>query len=120
MILDSNIIILAALPAHADLRRWLFTQDCAVSVVSFVEVLGFPAITTEEIGFFEQFFGLLPLVSVDQTIMREAAVLRQQRRMSVADAIIAATALRENRTLATRNIADFKWISGLTLVDPLA
>ncbi len=39
--------------------------------------------------------------------------------MSVGDAIIAATALTYQETLATRNIDDFEWIETLNLINPL-
>jgi predicted nucleic acid-binding protein len=40
------------------------------------------------------------------------------RRMTLGDAIIAATALVYGRTLVTRNIEDFRWIAELTLINP--
>jgi predicted nucleic acid-binding protein len=39
--------------------------------------------------------------------------LRQQRKMSLGDALIAATALEHNLTLATHNEGDFSWVPGL-------
>ncbi len=50
----------------------------------------------------------------------EAIRLRRQRRMSLGDALIAATALEHRQPLATANVADFQWIDNLTLVNPLA
>jgi predicted nucleic acid-binding protein len=40
--------------------------------------------------------------------------------MSLGDAIIGASALVHQDTLVTRNTADFRWIPGLRLLDPLA
>ena len=57
---------------------------------------------------------------VDRLVTLRAVTLRQSRRMSLGNAIIAATALRHNLPLATHNTADFRWIGGLQLVDPLA
>ncbi len=51
-------------------------------------------------------------------IIERAASLRRQRRMSLGDAIIAATALENDLILATRNIGDFQWVEGLSLFDP--
>jgi len=39
--------------------------------------------------------------------------------MSVGDAIIAATALKYRETLAVQNAADFNWINGLEIIDPM-
>ena len=49
----------------------------------------------------------------------ERLVLRQQRRMSLGDAIIAATAIVHDRILVTHNVQDFLWISELNVLDPL-
>ncbi|NMG09218.1 twitching motility protein PilT [Brasilonema sp. UFV-L1] len=38
--------------------------------------------------------------------------------MSLGDAMIAGTALAHNRTLVTRNTADFIWIAELQLLNP--
>jgi predicted nucleic acid-binding protein len=38
--------------------------------------------------------------------------------MSLGDALVAGTALVHELTLVTRNIEDFRWIQGLTLVNP--
>jgi predicted nucleic acid-binding protein len=38
--------------------------------------------------------------------------------MTLGDAIIAGTALVHQRTLVTRNIQDFRWISDLELLNP--
>jgi toxin FitB len=39
--------------------------------------------------------------------------------MSLGDAIIAATALLHDLEIYTHNVADFTWISGLIVIDPL-
>ncbi|NQZ10542.1 MAG: hypothetical protein HRT35_25595 [Algicola sp.] len=45
--------------------------------------------------------------------------LRQQRKMSLGDAIIAATALEHHQTVVTHNVKDFEGIEGLKVVDPI-
>jgi predicted nucleic acid-binding protein len=59
---------------------------------------------------------------VDAKLSEEAAALfgksrRRGSQMGLADALIAATALRHHAPLATRNVKDFK-ATGLTLIDP--
>jgi len=39
--------------------------------------------------------------------------------MSLGDALIAATALEHRLILATRNVKDFEWITGLKIVNPI-
>lgn len=38
--------------------------------------------------------------------------------MSLGNSIIAATALEHNLLLITRNVGDFRWITGLQAIDP--
>lgn len=59
---------------------------------------------------------MLPL---SDAVMCQAVRLRQQRRMGLGDAIIAATALVHDLTLVTHNVQDFHRIRGLRLLDPL-
>jgi hypothetical protein len=46
--------------------------------------------------------------------------LRQRRKIRLADAIIAATALVYALPLVTRNVDDYKHITALTLINPFA
>jgi predicted nucleic acid-binding protein len=57
---------------------------------------------------------------VNDPVIHEAVRLRQTRKMGLADALIAATALVHELPLVTRNTRDFSWIDGLTVVDPFA
>ena len=40
--------------------------------------------------------------------------------MTLGDAIVASTAVEHGRVLVTRNTEDFRWISEIKLLDPLA
>ena len=59
------------------------------------------------------------LLDVSSLIILRAVDLRRQRKMSLGDAIIAATALEHGLTLLTHNVADFHWVAGLKIEDPL-
>jgi hypothetical protein len=48
MLVDSNILIYAAQPAHAHLRQFIAGHAPAVSAVSYVEVLGYHQLDDEE------------------------------------------------------------------------
>jgi predicted nucleic acid-binding protein len=52
-------------------------------------------------------------------VIVKAVELRQQKRMGLADAIIAATALVHALPLVTRNTMDFQNIEGLRLINPV-
>lgn len=52
-------------------------------------------------------------------VIHKATILRQQKKMSLGDAIIASTAIVHNKILVTRNIKDFSWIEDLKLHNPI-
>jgi predicted nucleic acid-binding protein len=120
-LLDTNVVILAANPAEPKLTEWLLTnEDFAISVVTRIEALGYHRLTADERAEIEGFLRETSEFELTDDIASRAVALRQQRKMGLGDAIIAATALVHGMTLATRNVADFRWIAGLTIVDPLA
>lgn len=120
MLLDSNILIYAAQPAHHALRELVRDRDCSVSIVSRIEVLGFHRLAPDERSALESLFAALEILPLSEAVTVEAIRLRQQKSLTLGDAIIAATALVHGRTLVTRNTEDFAWIPGLQLWNPLA
>lgn len=120
MLLDSNLIIYASLPAYAQLRKFIAAHTPAVSVVSVIEVLGYHRLTPLEAMLFQQFFAATQQLPIDDRVVSQAIALRQARRLSLGDSLIAATALIHGRTLLTHDVKDFAGIDGLTVLDPLA
>ena len=118
MLIDSNIIIYAAQPASAALREFIAQHAPAVSAVSYVEVLGYHRLTEQERQHFETFFAAAPVLPLSQDVLEQAVKLRQLRKMTLGDALIAGTALVHGLTLVTRNADDFNWIAGLSLLNP--
>lgn len=55
MLVDSNIIVYAAQPEHAALRRFMETHTPAVSVISYIEVLGYHRLNEDDRKSLEQF-----------------------------------------------------------------
>ncbi len=118
MLLDSNIIIYGSKPEHAFLRALLAHDDSVVSGISYPEVLGYTGLTPAESSVLDAFFSTTPMLAVDDPVLRQAAKLKQQRKLKLGDAIVAATAMIHRLTLATRNVSDFSWVPGLTLFNP--
>lgn len=48
MLLDSNIIIYATKPEYTELRQFIAQHTPAISVISYVEVLGYHKLTPSE------------------------------------------------------------------------
>ena len=120
MILDRNLIIYAAKPEYPGLRRLIAARSPAVSAVSKVEVLGYHKLSEDDRQQFEKFFAASQVLPVSDAVVARAIVLRQSRKMSLGDALIAATALESGRELHTHNLKDFEGIPGLVVIDPIA
>jgi toxin FitB len=82
--------------------------------------LGFPGISSEEEAALLAFIQSCPPYPLDDGVLQQAIRLRQQKKMKLGDAIIAATALEYEIPLVTRNEDDFKHIPGLDLINPFA
>jgi len=121
-LLDSNILIYSAKTEYAFLRNYIAstTAVSAVSVATIIEVLGFHRLVPEDKTYFESCFALLQVFEVTQLISDRAVVIRQSQKLSLGDAIIAATALVHHCELVTRNTNDFNAITGLRLVNPFS
>lgn len=119
MLIDTNIIIYAVHPDYHELRRWLIDQLPAYPIISRVESLGFHRLTAGDRSSIEAVFDALNQLYLSAETFDLAIRLRQQRKMSLGDSLIAATALEHHLTLATANVDDFLWVDGLKVLNPL-
>ncbi len=117
---DSNVIIYAASGRYPAVARWFCETAPSVSAISMVEVLGYVHLAPEEKSELENLFAHLTVLYPPPDVFRIATDLRQMHSISLGDALIAATALYYDLTLATHNTSDFAWIDDLQLLDPLA
>lgn len=120
MLLDSNILIYGAEGGEARLDAILDRTDLAVASVTCIETLGYHRLSEAERGGLQAAIARMKVLALNDGVMERAISLRQQRRMGLADAIIAATALVHNLPLVTRNVDDFKHIAGLEIRNPFA
>lgn len=119
---DTNTIIdlvVGRLPAASIswLEQQLGQQTVAISIVTRIELLTKtePAAEYATMQSFVQSVDVLPL---DEPVTQHTIGLRQQHRVKLPDAIIAATALAHGLTLLTRNSNDFKAVAGLAVINP--
>lgn len=118
MILDSNVIIYAIRPEYRNLRNYLEENRLSlhVSAISLLEALGYHRLTISEEVEFKGLFDTVVIIPVDSIVITEAIRLRQQRKRSLGDSIIAATGLLYNLPVLTNNVADFSDINGLQVI----
>ncbi len=120
MLLDTNIVIAACKSGGAWLSPWTRHPGAACASVTRVEALGFTGISAGENEAIREFLCEVLSYALDEEVIESAVRLRQQKRMKLGDAIIAATALEYRVPLVTRNVDDFKHIPGLQIINPFA
>ncbi len=118
-LIDSNLIIYFAKPGFMWLNSHIQTLDAHFSVLTKIEVLGYHLLQPREKTFFETYFNSITPLSLTDDIIERAIRLKQTRKMSLGDSVIAATALIHDLELYTHNIVDFSSIEGLRVVDPI-
>ena len=123
LLFDSNVFIYQLNGALGHYGQSLLKQGLltggAFSVISKIEVLGYDQ-STDALLKSKRLFNALQQIELNAAIVDRTIALRQQRKIKIPDAIIAATALQLALPLVTHNTRDFQWISDLTLIDPLA
>lgn len=94
-------------------------NDPSYSIISRVEVLGFARLQPIEKQAITELLDDLRIIYLNPSCYEIAIILKQQRKMSLGDALIAATCIENNKILATRNVADFEWIENIEVLNPL-
>ena len=118
-LLDSNIIIYSSQDKYDFLKTLVFDRNNAISAITKIEVLGFPNLSTRDITYFEHAMSRLNVLHINSPIIDKAIELKQEKKIGVQDAIIAATAWLYDIELITRNSDDFKHINEITISNPV-
>lgn len=123
MLCDSNIVVYAAEPGDVVCSSFLTDERAMIASVTRIEVLGFPGFSSLGSDRQDRLHSLVTSTTeaaLDDEVILRAVALRQQKKMGLGDAIIAATALEYDLPLVTRNVDDFKHIDGLKVINPFA
>ena len=99
-------------------KNLLLAVQPEISIVTNIELFASKDISQQEQTVLRKFVSLALIHPVTTDIVEPAILIRQNHKMKLPDAIIAATAVIFNLTLITRNTKDFKSIYGLSLIDP--
>jgi len=89
------------------------------SAISRLETLGYHLLGDAEKQAIMAILENLDILMINTVTLEIAIVLRQQRKMSLGDALIAAACLEHNLPLATANDKDFGWVADLVIHNPL-
>lgn len=88
-----------------------------ISAITEIELLCWKAATEKDVAVLQSFINDAVVIELEQPIKLKAAELRKVYSIKLPDAIIAATAVVYGFKLITRNIADFKNIPELDLIN---
>ena len=105
-LLDSNTIIYLS-KREIPLSFLDQFDEHYISVITYMEVLGYKFRDAEEEKFIRNILGVFRILYIDQKIADMTIEIRKEAHIKLPDAIIAATAKITNLNLVTRNIDDF-------------
>lgn len=118
-LLDTNAIV-ALLQGNCQLIKLLQNTDwIGMSVISQIEFLAFPGLSQADCQLFQQFVQrveVINLASTDIGLIERIIDIRQQFRLKLPDAIIAAMTLQNSASLVTAD-QEFAKVKILTVIN---
>lgn len=118
-VLDTNAIV-ALLKGNIQLIDLLKDADwIGISVISQIEFLVFPGLSQDDRQIFEQFLQrveVLGLGAIDTVLIDKIVEIRQQHRLKLPDAVIAAMAIQNSASLVTAD-REFGKVTSLTVIN---
>lgn len=121
-LLDSNTIIDYTSnylqPLGNKIIDEIINDHFIISIIVKIEVLGFNG-NSDSMLRLERFLDFAQVIMLSEAIAHKTIELRKKyRKLSLGDAIIAATALVNNLTVITRNLKDFQGIENIKAISP--
>jgi predicted nucleic acid-binding protein len=89
-----------------------------ISVITRMEILGWYGVNSKQLEKMNSFIITAQTFLLEEAIILKTIEIRQQHKIKLPDAIIAATALELKLTLLSRNTKDFENIAGLQILNP--
>jgi predicted nucleic acid-binding protein len=99
--LDSNTIIfmLNGVDGAAVLKTKLKDAERFISVITRMEILSFPALTSDDEERINRFLTDFTIVPLNEEVEKNAVLIRRSKQLKIPDSIIAATALTADSIL---------------------
>ncbi len=120
-LIDTNILIYhtAGSRETTDFISNIIAQKTFnISVLTKIEFLGWEKHTPDGFEKCKRLIESANIHVIGQDVADKAIDLKRERKIKLADAVIAATAIINNLKLATRNTDDFKGVSELEVFNP--
>lgn len=103
-VLDSNTIIYLSKELIEIETIFSDDEEYAVSVITYMEVLGYDFSSNEERTFIEELLSSLTIIYIDEAISNKVIELKKIVKIKLPDAIICATTILYNSVLITNDI----------------
>ena len=120
LLLDTNAVV-ALLQGDVRLVQLLRQAEwVGISVISRIEFLVFSGLTESDRQLFQQFLQRVEVVGLaadDTALTEQIIVVRQQYRLKLPDAVIAAMAIRKDAALVTADRGFSKMSDDLTVIN---
>ncbi len=121
-LIDTNILIYfikGTIPMEARSKvSDIFRNSFNISTITKIETLGWHRINEFDKVKYADFLEAAKVFFIHKNIQDKTIELKQEGKIPIPDAIIAATALHNNFILVTRNTKDFDKIEGLKIYNP--
>ena len=113
-LIDTSILFYI-LQGNPHVKYFAASEILAISCITEMEALGKFQISEHERRIISKFLNRCHIIDLDAQIKYLATVIKQQSRMKLPDAVIAATAIENDLLLVTAD-KDFKKVSNLDLL----
>ena len=121
VLLDTNVLVyhVAGDPvATRFLDETIARRSFCLSTLTVIEFLGWHGHTDDEFVKCKELIELATIFPISKEVADKAIELRRAKRIKLADAVIASTALINNLKLVTGNVRDFRGIRDLQIINP--
>lgn len=118
-VLDSNVVVYISKQIIDGNKVISHYNNIFVSVISYMEVLGYEFSSEIEKQLTEDFLSQSQVIHTNSEIAEKVIDFRKKKKIKLPDAIVAATAFVLGADLITANVKDFKGLDkGLKVITP--